>query len=430
MRASGLWRPEPHQTTYHKRLGITHSFPVKDVRASGISVAEVYELYVRFSSTNNEPDEAGSDGPHEAILDSFMFESYDDGPPKAVPVIQIDRLLADFAGGRWVLANFSGAIQANYVTSLAVTAAQGATQIKVRSNFACYRNGETPSLNVRVHRPKGGLEKLLRGDCQFRVWNSSNQTIWTSTVALHNEGTQATATVDIPRTIKFSPGFYSFEARVPAHVVEMPTYRLPISGFWFYDEALMTRGKPLTVDNNFFYRDGEVFPITGTTYMASDVHRRFLFEPNPGVWYQDFQAMKDAGVNMVRTGIWTGWKKYMTPDGKVDEGSIACVRCVSLTAHRYDIPVIFTFFAFLPETWGGLNAYLDRRAVRAQQDFIAAFTRRYARVNDVIWDFINEPSFCSPKHLWSCRPNYDQYEKAAWRRWLTERYPHRVSRNG
>ena len=75
----------------------------------------------------------------------------------------------------------------------------------------------------------------------------------------------------------------------------MPTYRLPISGFWFYDEALMTRGKPLTVDNNFFYRDGEVFPITGTTYMASDVHRRFLFEPNPGVWYQDFQAMKASG---------------------------------------------------------------------------------------------------------------------------------------
>ena len=74
-----------------------------------------------------------------------------------------------------------------------MTAAQGATQIKVRSNFACYRDGETPSLNVRVHRPKGGLEKLLRGDCQFRVWNSSNQTIWTSTVALHNEGTQATA---------------------------------------------------------------------------------------------------------------------------------------------------------------------------------------------------------------------------------------------
>jgi len=113
----------------------------------------------------------------------------------------------------------------------------------------------------------------------------------------------------------------------------------------------------------------------------------------------------------------------MTPDGKVDEGVLRAFDAFLLTAHRYDIPVIFTFFAFLPETWGGLNAYLDRRAIRAQQDFIAAFTRRYARVNDVIWDFINEPSFCSPKHLWSCRPNYDQYEKAAWRRWLTERYP-------
>ena len=77
---------------------------------------------------------------------------------------------------------------------------------------------------------------------------------------------------------------------------------------------------------------------------------------------------------MVRTGIWTGWKKYMTPDGKVDEGVLRAFDAFLLTAHRYDIPVIFTFFAFLPETWGGLNAYLDLRAVRAQQDFIAAFT--------------------------------------------------------
>ena len=88
--ASGTTSNDLSQTSRH------HAF-VSVRRTSGISVAEVYELYVRFSSTNNEPDEAGSDGPHEAILDSFMFESYADGPPKAVPVIQIDRLLADFA---------------------------------------------------------------------------------------------------------------------------------------------------------------------------------------------------------------------------------------------------------------------------------------------------------------------------------------------
>ena len=44
-------------------------------------------------------------------------------------------------------------------------------------------------------------------------------------------------------------------------------------------------------------------------------------------------------------------------------------------------------------------------------------------MSHVIWDFINEPSFCSPKYLWNCRPNYDEYEKAAWKQWLIERYP-------
>ncbi|HEX5965006.1 MAG TPA: hypothetical protein VFY51_03715, partial [Pyrinomonadaceae bacterium] len=125
----------------------------------------------------------------------------------------------------------------------------------------------------------------------------------------------------------------------------------------------------------------------------------------------------------IRTGIWTAWKKYMPSVGQVDEGVLRALDAFLLTAHWYDIPVIFTFFAFLPETWGGANAYLDPRAVKAQQEFISAFTKRYPKVDDVIWDFINEPSFCSPKHLWSCRPNYDEFEKAAWKQWLKDRFP-------
>lgn len=133
--------------------------------------------------------------------------------------------------------------------------------------------------------------------------------------------------------------------------------------------------------------------------------------------------MKAAGVNMVRTGIWTGWKNYMSPDGKVNEVALRALDAFLLTARKHDIPVIFTFFAFLPETWGGKNAYLDPQAVQMQHWFISTFAHRYREVDDLIWDFINEPSFCSPKHLWSCRPNYDEFEKAAWRSWLKERYP-------
>ena len=37
-----------------------------------------------------------------------------------------------------------------------------------------------------------------------------------------------------------------------------------------------------------FTRNGRPFPVLGTTYMASDVHRRFLLEPNPSLWNRDF----------------------------------------------------------------------------------------------------------------------------------------------
>jgi len=241
--------------------------------------------------------------------------------------------------------------------------------------------------------------------------------VQTCALPIYAESSKATGSVQISAAERLSPGFYKINALATNYLL------LHNTGFWIYDEALLARGKALTADKHFFYRDGRVFPVTGTTYMASDKHRRFLFEPNPGVWDNDFRAMKEAGVNLVRTGIWTGWKKYMPSPGKVDKAVLRAFDAFLLTAHQYDIPVIFTFFAFLPETWGGENAYLDPRSVKAQQQFVSAFSERCRHIDDVLWDYINEPSFCSPKFLWNCRPNYDVYEQAAWKQWLKDRYP-------
>ncbi|HEV8430907.1 MAG TPA: beta-galactosidase [Pyrinomonadaceae bacterium] len=415
VRTGTEWRAEPKQATFHKKLGITHSFPVN---GHGLKPDENYALYVRLSSSNNEPDEAGSDGPHEGVVRPLM-PVFIENRMVAAPVIQVDRLLGEFAGGRWVLANLSRSIESWTITILAQRAAQGATRFEVRSDFASYKPGEVPTLSVELLRPKGDLQKLAIKDCSIEVSNSSDQIVSRLQVPLNAEGAKVIGSVKLPDSVKLAPGLYKVHAKLNAP----PRDLTHTSGFWIYDEALLTRGKPLTVDKHFFYRDGRVFPVTGTTYMASDKHRRYLFEPNPLVWDNDFRAMKEAGVNMVRTGIWTGWKKYMPEPGRVDEATLRAFDAFLLTAHKYDIPVIFTFFAFLPETWGGENAYLDPRSVKAQQQFISAFTQRCHRVDDVLWDFINEPSFCSPKYLWNCRPNYDAHEQAAWKQWLRDRYP-------
>jgi hypothetical protein len=462
IRLGSRWQHEERQTAYHKKLGITQSFPVEaagvtayreagkaatpisDVAqavqpahyrepqtrqstvlnqnlANQFTAERIYELYVRFTSSSSFADEAGSDGPREAALHPLVFGLNHEQRPVAAPIIQIDRLQGEFAGGRWALANFSGRVTAAAIGRLAEQAALGAIEFSVRSEFACYRPGELPSFSVEIHRPRGNVEKIIRDDCRLEVRDRANQMVGQLPVALKQKAARATGTARLKEETKLTPGFYRVEARQTVN--DSPPYELIYTtGFWVYDHQLLTQGKPLTVDRNFFYRDGRVYPITGTTYMASDVHRQFLFEPNPALWDQDFRAMKAAGVNLVRTGIWTGWKKFMPEAGKVNEATLRSLDAFLLTAHSYDIPVIFTFFAFLPETWGGKNAYLDPQAVQAQGRFVSAFAQRYRDVDDLIWDLINEPSFCSPKHLWSCRPNYDDYEKAAWQKWLRLRY--------
>lgn len=446
MRAGSQWRTENRQTAYHKQLGITQSFPVEagaiaSYRAANhfaednpknpdapdlanqFKAEKVYELYVRFSSSSLIPDESGSDGPREAVLYPLFFGIGREQRPIAAPIIQIDRLQGEFAGGRWVLANFSGHTSAAGVRLLAEQAVQGAFEFRVRTDFACYRVGETPQFTIDLRRPRGKLEKLIRETCRIEVRDGGRQLISDVTIPLKSESSHATATGTLKDASKLTPGLYRINARLAVNGIS--THELTYTtGFWVFDQKLLTRGKPLTTDKNSFYRDGEVFPVTGTTYMASDVHRQFLFEPNPFVWDQDFRAMKAAGVNLVRTGIWTGWKKFMPEAGKVNEAALRALDAFLLTAHKWDIPLIFTLFAFLPETWGAKNAYLDPQAVRAQTQFASAFAQRYRDVDDLIWDLINEPSFCSPKHLWSCRPNYDEHEKAAWQQWLKERYPY------
>jgi hypothetical protein len=445
MRSGSQWWAENRQTAYHKKLGITQSFPVEATAIASYRAAnyfagdnlsnneielamsfkaeKVYELYVRFTSSSLIPDESGSDGPREAVLYPLVFGMNREQRRAAAPIIQIDRLQGEFAGGRWVLANFNGRLSAQAIGWFAEQAAWSAIEIRVRSDFACYRPSEMPQITIDVHRPKGDLEKIVLENCNLEVRDSTAKLVSRFTIPLKSEGARGTGSVKLKEGTQLDPGLYRIDASVFVNG-SSPHELTYTTGFWVYDHQLLTRSKPLTTDRNFFYRDGEVFPVTGTTYMASDVHRQFLFEPNPFVCEADFRAMKDAGVNLVRTGIWTGWKKFMSEPGKVNEAALRALDAFLLTAHKFDIPVIFTLFAFLPETWGAKNAYLDPQAVHAQEQFIKTFAQRYRDMDDLIWDLINEPSFCSPKHLWSCRPNYDEHEKAAWQKWLKERYPY------
>ena len=145
-------------------------------------------------------------------------------------------------------------------------------------------------------------------------------------------------------------------------------------------------------------------PVVGTTYMASDVHRKFLFEPNPHLWDRDFAEMARQGINFVRTGLWTAWSRAMLDPGAPDENVLSALEAFVQTAARHGIEVCFTFFAFQPPAYGGANPFLDPRALEGQSAFLTLVASRFRGVGWVHWDLINEPSYAPADSLWTNQP--------------------------
>ncbi len=440
-----LWRAQARTTEYHHRLGVTLACPVPtagvrewranaslpwtSALAGGVSATSAWALYYRFSSVADTPDESGSAGPMEAAVAPLLSGLDADGRSIVAPLVMVDRLEREFAGGRWIFATQDGALEPATVRTLVGAAATGSRRFEARPSLACYRAGERPSVSVsyRAGAPREAAPAAAP-TCRVAVFDDGGRPVAQATAALEGTPALATATLHFDLAAAtlgpLGPGLYRVEAALSLPGAEAIESELRhTTGFWVWDDALLAGGVALVVGEYAFTRQGEPFPVTGTTYMASDVHRKFLLQPNAAVWDRDFAEMKRAGINLVRTGIWTGWRALMPRFGELDEGALRALDAWLLTARRHDIPVIFTLFAFLPETWGGENAYLDPHAIEAQRAFVTLLARRYARMRDLAWDLINEPSFCNQDHLWSCRPNYDRFERDAWAAWLRGRHP-------
>ena len=440
VRSEGGWRAEARQTGFHRRLGVTlacavattgvrewranEALPWTSGLASRVSADTVWELYYRLSSVADTPDESGSAGPMEAVVRPLVSALDPGGRPIAAAFVMVDRLEREFAGGRWIFATLGGAVDPATLRTLVEAAAEGSRRFEARPSLACYRAGERPSVFLTYRGAPRAV--AAAATCRVAVFDDDGRPVAQADVVLQGGRTAATGTADLAAAMAGPPhpGLYRVEATLTLRDARsLETELRHTTGFWIWDEALLAGGAPLGVGAFSLTRRGEPYPVTGTTYMDSDVHRKFLLQPNPWLWDRDFGEMKRAGINLVRTGIWTGWRTLMPRVGAFDEAALRALDAFLLTARRYDVPVIFTVFAFLPETWGGENAYLDPRAVAAQRAFLTSIARRYGRMNDLLWDLINEPSFCNKDHLWTCRPSYDAFEREAWIAWLRERLP-------
>ncbi len=432
--ASGSRRVGELTTAFHKKLGITQCFPVSVADpAATLSVTDfgpladwvdggseltVDELYVRLAVKSDVPGEEEGEGVRQAVLNPLVVVMSKEGRPIAAPVIEMERIAGTFAGGRWVMGNYRGTPSPLLLRWMVRRALIDVTQVTVAPSFACYHKGEKVSLGIHLSVPATSKASPLRAQCRIEILDDRGSVLRGISHRLDGVGPTLDGHIDVPDG-SWNPGFYRVRAKCTCSIAGSEGEELfAENGFWFFDEELFRSGPAYGVSRDYLTRDGKAYPVTGTTYMSSDAHRHFLLAPNPSAWEKDFTAIKRAGANMVRTGLWTGWNAIAPEGGRVDESVLRAFEAYMLTARKHDIPVIFTFFAFLPPSWGGKNPFLDPNAVAAQCEFVGGFAALFAPVRGLFWDFINEPSFCSAENLWKCRPNYDGFEIAAWHDWV------------
>ncbi len=356
----------------------------------------------------------GATGSIDARLDTLAW-GVKDGHKLSAPVIQIDHYRNGFDGGRWILVNADLTREffddASRMRSLAERALSGAEEFTVRPVLPLYLPGEPVQLQV--------------------IWHIANPPTTTPSlkITMYPEGQPSKSTsvgAQLPSETVTMPapdgnGLYIVEAQMIEGERVRAIYH---SAFWIRDESFLRSGPRLSVNHDYFELDGRPLAVIGTTYMSSEVQRLYFEHPNVYVWNQDLAQIHDAGLNMIRTGWWTGWGKFCDENGQPYERTLRTLEAYLMTARKYGLPVQFNFFAFLPEVLGGTNAFLDPEASRRQQTLISSVVARFHDVPFLAWDLINEPSFS--EHLWTMRPNGDAIELAAWNRWLNNRYPDRA----
>ena len=304
-------------------------------------------------------------------------------------------------------------------------ARQGATAFWVDTLFSTLRPGETPL--VGAHLRSARRQRLgLAGTGEAKIELLSGTTVVES-VSIPCSGPKVDRQVAFKNAL--APGFYTLRGVYEEGGQAREFYQ---NAFWVEDGDSLKSGPVLGAQGDFLTRDGKPYFPVGTNYFTTaDDGWDFSWPRNAWVWENDFAEMERHGVTFVRTGVWMPELKFVEEaTGAASERFLRNVEAYLLCAHRHNIIVNFTFFAFFPHAYipdapapPGPNPYLDPVSIRSEQDYVLSVVNRFKDVPWLCWDLINEPSFSNPKRPWRGNtPNGDAVETAAWHRWLREKY--------
>lgn len=417
------------QDTWSRALGFRHSYEVPVPADAAFQWRSGYTWLPRIKV------QAQTYFAVEGRMNGLGYMADSTGLLVASPVIVSDQNsigAEQIAGTRIVALDFCpmpGYWQSPDGTSLireaAEYAGQNAVRFSVEALFSALHPGESPVLTVHL---RDSHSQSASVDGQVELTLASDHTVVNSaTLPFTGKGV---IDLDVPFHSPLSPGFYTVTAVLKQQGKPREFYQ---NGFWVAAESALASGNALGVKGNFLTLGGKPFFPVGTNYFSTESNGWDFSGPrNAAVWDHDFAEMASHGVSFVRTGVWMQNGKFIQDEtGGVDPRFTRNLEAFLLCAHRHNIAVNFTFFAFSPHSGPQRNdpsatppnPYTDLSAVAAQQAYIRSVVDHFKGVPWLSWDLINEPSFSNPRMIFRGNvPNGDPTEVTAWRKWLSGKY--------
>lgn len=311
---------------------------------------------------------------------------------------------------------------------LLLLAVRPQVEIVAEARYARYYPGEEPELEIRL-RPLGRVDPRRPAALSVRVLEDGG-----NGAEIHRRAVEcpagATATVTLPVPAR-TEGFQGFRVQALAGdrlLAETST------GFYLYSDeaaqALARQPAATTLDPaiapDFCLRKGAPWPMHGTTYIVSGRYRDCFSNHNVHTCRREMAELRSAGVNCLRTGVWTGYEQVFNADGTFQERSLRALDSYFLTAAEFDLPVHFVFAAFVMNHWDrSRDPFHDPGMMDKIRNQFRQFAARYRGWRHVVVDIINEPSYAPYRDGWMwqiARPMGSEHERQAWRQWLRERY--------
>ncbi len=388
----------------------------------------------------------------EGRLQGLGYLDAADGTHLAAPVITAD--LADHTdrsehaeagggGGRVVALPFTPAPGywgssdgVSLIRTAARYAAAGAVSLSLEAKYSALRPGEVPelTLHLRGAAGAGGVFGGVPGSAKVELLRDG-AVLETVKLSLGAGETD----VPVPFRKPLPVGLYTVRA-VWGKAGERPQ-EFAENGFVVEEADALATGAALGTHGDFLSLGGKPFLPVGTNYFTTEENGWDFSGPrNDAVWERDFADMERHGVNFVRTGVWMSNAKFIEPaTGGVNERFLRNLEAYLAAAHRHNMVVNFTCFAFVPGTGehhpageagkgdGAApmppNPYLDAGTVAAEQAYVESVVRRFRKVPWLSWDLINEPSFSNSRTIFHGNvPNGDPTELSAWQGWLETHY--------